>query len=114
MREYAQSIITGDAAVFIGAGLSHEAGYLGWADLLKDKAVEIGLDVEKEKDDLISLAQYYLNNKRQRTQINDAIRNFFAPRQNINPTQTHLLLSALPIRSYWTTNCDRMLEKTLI
>lgn len=112
IREYALSIISGDAAVFIGAGLSRDAGYLGWTDLLKDKAEEIGLDVEKEKDDLISLAQYYLNNKKQRTQISDAIRNFFAPNPNKNPTETHLLLSTLPIRSYWTTNYDRMIERT--
>ena len=76
IREYAGSIKTGDAAVFIGAGLSRDAGYLGWTDLLKDKACEIGLDIEKEKNDLISLAQYYIN-KKQRTQINNAIRNFF-------------------------------------
>lgn len=112
IREYTKSIISGDAAVFIGSGLSRDAGYLGWADLLKDKASEIGLDVEKEKDDLISLAQYYINNKKQRTQIEDAIRSFFASKKTINPTQNHLLLSALPIKSYWTTNYDRLIEKT--
>lgn len=112
IRNYTQSVLSGDAAVFIGAGLSREAGYLGWTDLLRDKAVEIGLDVDKENSDLISLAQYYLNNKRQRTQINESIRNFFAPRKDINPTHTHMLLSALPIRSYWTTNYDRLIEKT--
>lgn len=111
IREYAGSIKTGDAAVFIGAGLSRDAGYLGWTDLLKDKACEIGLDIEKEKNDLISLAQYYIN-KKQRTQINNAIRNFFALRPEIKPTENHLLLSQLPIKSYWTTNYDRLLEKT--
>lgn len=111
IRDYAQAILSGDASVFIGAGLSRDAGYLGWAELLKDKASDIGLDVEKEKYDLISLAQYYIN-KKQRTQINDAIRNFFALKSDINPTKTHLLLSALPIKSFWTTNYDRLLEKT--
>ena len=111
IREYAGSIKTGDAAVFIGAGLSRDAGYLGWTDLLKDKACEIGLDIEKEKNDLMSLAQYYIN-KKQRTQINNAIRNFFALRPEIKPTENHLLLSQLPIKSYWTTNYDRLLEKT--
>lgn len=37
---------------------------------------------------------------------------FLLPRKDINPTHTHMLLSALPIRSYWTTNYDRLIEKT--
>lgn len=111
IKDYAKSIIAGNASMFIGAGLSRAAGYLGWTDLLRDKAIEIGLDVEKEKNDLISLAQYYINQK-QRFHIDDTIRNFFASKPGINPTSTHMLLSALPIKSYWTTNYDRLLEKT--
>lgn len=111
IKSYADSIKSGNASLFIGAGLSREAGYLGWTDLLHDKAIEIGLDVEKEKNDLISLAQYYINQK-QRFHIDDTIRNFFASKPDINPTPTHLLLSALPIKSYWTTNYDRLLERT--
>lgn len=111
IREYAQATLSGDASVFIGAGLSQDAGYKGWAELLKDKASDIGLDVEKERNDLISLAQYYIN-KKQRTQINNAIRSFFAANDDIIPTKTHQILSALPIKSYWTTNYDRLLEQT--
>lgn len=110
ISEYAKAIINGNASVFVGAGLSRDAGYLGWADFLTNMAAEIGLDVKKESD-LISLAQYYIN-KRQRTKINNSIKNFFALKNNIVPTQVHNLLSALPIKSYWTTNYDQLLEKT--
>lgn len=53
-----------ELGAFIGAGLSIPAGFCSWKELLREPAEEIGLNVEKEND-LVNLAQYYSNSKRE-------------------------------------------------
>ncbi|MCL2798310.1 MAG: SIR2 family protein, partial [Firmicutes bacterium] len=108
--EYAKKIIEGKASVFIGSGISRGAGLLGWQHLLEGFAKEIGLDVKKETD-LISLAQYYVNNKATRDKLSEKIREFFTDTTK-SPTENHHVLAALPITNYWTTNYDKLLERT--
>ena len=57
ITEYAQAISSGTAAIFAGAGLSCNSGFVNWKELLRNIAEEVNLDVDKETD-LISLAQY--------------------------------------------------------
>lgn len=103
------SILSEELAAFIGAGFSIPAGFTSWKELLREPAIEIGLNVDKEYD-LVSLAQYYCNAKN-RTGIDDLItRNFVAL---TNPTRNHMLLAQLPINTYWTTNYDRLIEQSL-
>ena len=109
IRDYSMQICNKSASLFIGSGLSRAAGYIDWKGLLKDVAIDIGLDVEKETD-LISLAEYYVNSKRNRVKIDTAISQFFGEVKD--PTVTHLLLASLPITSYWTTNYDKLIEHT--
>ncbi len=109
IRDYAAQIQNKSASLFIGSGLSRAAGYIDWKGLLKEVAEDIGLNVEKEQD-LISLAEYYVNARRNRVKINTAISQFFG--KEIEPTETHFLLASLPITSYWTTNYDKLLERT--
>lgn len=109
IREFAAQIQNKSASLFIGSGLSRAAGYIDWKGLLKEVAEDIGLNVDKEED-LISLAEYYVNAKRNRVKINTAISQFFG--KEIEPTETHFLLASLPITSYWTTNYDKLLERT--
>ena len=66
-KKYTKAIQNGDAAIFAGAGLSIPSGYVNWKELLNNLATEIGLDVEKEPD-LIEVAQYYCNKKRNRNE----------------------------------------------
>jgi len=108
LRDFTKEILKSSAALFIGSGLSRPAGYVGWKDILKEAAGDIGLDVEKESD-LISLAEYYVNSKG-RTKIDTTISEFFS--KDFLPTENHILLASLPITSYWTTNYDQLLEKT--
>lgn len=109
IREFSKEILKSNAAVFVGSGLSCPAGYIDWKGILKEAALDIGLDVEKE-DDLISLAEYYVTNKKNRTKIDSAISEYFS--KDFEPTENHSLLFSLPITSYWTTNYDQLLEKT--
>ena len=57
-----------NVAIFAGAGLSVEAGYVNWKKLLEPIAHKLGLDIDKEHD-LISIAQYHLNEKQNRRKV---------------------------------------------
>lgn len=107
---YVQALHDQNAAVFAGAGLSIPAGMVDWKGLLKNIAREIGLDVKKE-DDLITLAQFHYNEHGGRHKINQALIHEFASRARL--TENHRILAALPIRTYWTTNYDALIEESL-
>jgi NAD-dependent SIR2 family protein deacetylase len=107
---YAQALADQNAAIFAGAGLSIPAGMVDWKGLLKNIAREIGLDVKKE-DDLITVAQFHYNEHGGRHKINQALIHEFARRAKL--TENHRILARLPIRTYWTTNYDTLIEESL-
>lgn len=109
IADFSKQVGKARAALFIGSGLSRQAEYKGWKDILREPAVAIGLDVDRE-DDLISLAEYYVNDKKERSFIDDKIYEIFSPKKS--PTDNHLLLASLGITSVWTTNYDQLLERT--
>lgn len=97
-----------NAAIFAGAGLSAASGHVDWKGLLRDVAADLGLNIDIE-DDLISLAQYYLNkNSANRHTLNQKILNHF---HGGEPNDNHHLLARLPISTYWTTNYDKLIER---
>lgn len=99
-----------NVAVFAGAGLSVGAGFVDWKKLLKPIADELGLDIDKEHD-LISIAQYHLNEKQNRSGLNRALIEQLSPGHS--PTENHRILARLPVKTYWTTNYDKLLEDSL-
>lgn len=110
-REFLKSLEEDNAAIFAGAGLSVSNGYADWKGLLTEIAEEIGLDVHQE-DDLVSLAQYYYNEKGQnRTAITRKIIESFTKETKNNKNLE--IITSLPIGTYWTTNYDRLLEEGL-
>jgi hypothetical protein len=109
IKRYATAVDAGDAAIFAGADLSCSAGYVDWRSLLRDIAVELRLDIDRETD-LIAIAQYHLNEKRQRGRLNQAIVEGLAG--SASPTRTHRILARLPISTAWTTNYDQLLERS--
>jgi hypothetical protein len=110
IRDYLKLIINGEAAVFAGAGLSVGVGYVDWRGLLKDIATDIGLEIDKESD-LISLAQFHVNEKGGRGKLNRKIIEEFTEETGLS--DNHRILARLPIRTYWTTNYDSLLEDAL-
>lgn len=108
IRNYAKAIREGNAAIFGGAGLSRPSGFVDWKGLLRPLASDIGLNVEKETD-LLSVAQFYKNQRRTRAGINQAILDAFSSDARIN--ENIQIISRLPIFTYWTTNYDELLEK---
>lgn len=109
INDYTNQLINDNAAIFVGAGLSKVAGFVDWKGLLKSIADELKLDIEKEND-LVSIAQYYVN-KNGRPGINNILGNEFL--QDREPGENHRILARLPITTYWTTNYDSLIEDAL-
>jgi hypothetical protein len=77
---------------------------------MRDIASELDLDVDRETN-LVAVAQYHLNERRNRTRINQKIIDEFSVDHAVN--ENHEILARLPIATYWTTNYDRMIETAL-
>lgn len=111
VRTFSKEVEEGNAAVFVGAGLSRPAGFVDWRMLLKSMAEELGLDVEKETN-LVALAQYYCNERfGNRSDINRVMLEEFT--KDADVTTNHRILARLPIFTYWTTNYDPLIERAL-
>ncbi|NMA64689.1 MAG: hypothetical protein GX957_00400 [Clostridiaceae bacterium] len=110
-REYLKALQEESAGLFAGAGLSRASGYVNWKELLREFADDVGLEVEKEND-LVGLAQYYYNAKgKNRTSISSKIVSEFT--KDAKNNENLKILSTLPIKVYWTTNYDTLIEDTL-
>ena len=109
INAFVTEINNGDAAIFAGAGLSASIGFVNWKGLLKDLAEELNLNIEKEHD-LLSIAQYHFN-KFKRGKINNKIKNEFTTLKE--GSENHKILSQIGIDTFWTTNYDQLIEKTL-
>lgn len=110
VKKYAKAVSEGYAAVFAGAGTSVGAGFVDWRKLIEPFASELELNIDKESD-LVRVIQYYYNQKRNRSEINEKIVNAFSSKENISETMN--ILTKLPISTYWTTNYDRLIEAGL-
>jgi hypothetical protein len=111
LRDVGKELSEENVAVFAGAGMSAGAGYVDWAELLRPIADELGLDVSKESD-LVALAQFHCNdNANNRSQLNQRLIEEFS--REALETENHKILCRLPIRTYWTTNYDKIIELAL-
>lgn len=111
LRDVGKELPEENVAVFAGAGMSAGAGFVNWAELLRPIADELGLDVDKESD-LVALAQFHCNdNGNNRSQLNQRLIEEFS--REALETDNHKILCRLPIRTYWTTNYDKMIETAL-
>ncbi|RYJ16598.1 hypothetical protein C5Y41_04800 [Rahnella variigena] len=110
IRAYVKDLEEGAAAVFAGAGLSRNSGFVNWSELLREIAEELDLSVELEHD-LISVAQYHVNKKNSATGLARKILEEFS--EQAEPSEAHRILARLPIRTYWTTNYDTLIEDSL-
>jgi hypothetical protein len=110
-REYTRAVAEGYAVVFAGAGLTRPSGFTDWKGLVRPFADELGLDIEKEKSDLIAVTQFYVNEKRNRAAVNQRIINKFTRGATVN--ENIRILTRLPIATYWTTNYDKLIEQGL-
>lgn len=112
LDDFEKNIRRGTAALFIGSGLSVEAGYPSWEELLNPFIEELGLDIKKvHHTDLPTLAQYYVNKCGSRTKLVERIKSLYG--NVLKPTLNYRLIACLPINVYWTTNYDTLLEESI-
>lgn len=113
VTELLDAIENRNLAVFAGAGLSIPAGYVNWKQLLQPIADELDLDINREENNLVQLAQYHCNvNQSNRGKINQLLVNEFSQKATL--TENHRILARLPIGTFWTTNYDKMIESALL
>ena len=111
-KKYARDMADGTVAVFAGAGLSASAGFVDWKGLLEPFADELDLDITREDEHLVRFAQYSMNHKMgNRAHLNDALISAFP--SMTSPSENHEILSRLPLKTFWTTNYDKLIEKAL-
>jgi len=110
IRDFVKDLNNGTASLFAGAGLSIPAGYVNWSELMKEIAEDLGLDISTETD-LVSIAQYHVNENRTRSKLNRKILEEFV--EDTDETENHRIIAKLPLASIWTTNYDQLIEKTI-
>jgi hypothetical protein len=96
VRDYGRCLIDGTAAIFAGAGLSRPAGFVDWKELMREIASDLNLQVDKEND-LIAVAQYYANERRNRAKLNEILIEQFT--RDAQPTVNHSLIASRMLKN---------------
>lgn len=108
IRSFGDKALNQEAALFVGAGVSRSAGFVDWKELLATAAEELDLDIGKEHD-LLALAQYHVNGRTGRGEVNQQLIEAFT--REATSTEIHEILARLPIDTVWTTNYDQLIER---
>lgn len=108
IKDFVNDLSENNVAIFAGAGMSIQSGFVDWSELLSEIAHDLGLEIDKEYD-LISLAQYHVNEK-SRVKLTKKIIEEYSEKAEI--TENHRILARLPISTYWTTNYDKVIEQS--
>ncbi|MBP3142210.1 SIR2 family protein [Aliivibrio fischeri] len=107
IRDFVKDLNENTASVFAGAGFSIPAGFVNWSDLMSEIAQDLELNINVETD-LVSLAQFHVNENQTRSKINRKIIEEFT--EDTEETLNHKIIARLPISSVWTTNYDVLIE----
>lgn len=110
IKEYTKAIEEGRAGIFAGAGMSIDSGYVNWKELMRPFAEELHLVIDKEND-YLAVAQYYRNQSGTRASINKRILEEFT--KECKDNENIDIITRLPIKTFWTTNYDKLIEKGL-
>lgn len=110
-KEFAKEIAikcqNNEAAVFLGAGMSSNAGLPSWEKLFEPLAREIGIDLNTTNYQLYDIAQFYANNKG----ISQLHKRVSSEINKIDQTSETLdELTNMQCNSIWTTNFDKVIE----
>ncbi|HEY1440592.1 MAG TPA: SIR2 family protein [Mycobacterium sp.] len=111
VEEFGEAVLTGNAALFIGAGLSRDAGLPGWAALLDPIRERCNVPTHH---DLPLVAEYIVNDPAGGRQALED--HFLAALTNPprKPARSHRLVARLRVSEVWTTNYDELIETAMI
>ena len=111
LNRYGEAAVSGNASLLVGAGLSRARGLPSWDELLAPLRRQAR--IPSGEGDLPLVAQYF-------TQSVPGGRDVLLNRMGSqlskttpSPGEGHKALARLPIRTFWTTNYDTLLEQTL-
>jgi SIR2-like protein len=110
VEEFGEAVLGGNAALFIGAGLSRDAGLPGWGALLDP--IRQACNVPEHRD-LPLVAEYIVNDPAGgRQTLEDHILAALTdpPRK---PARSHRLVARLRVPEVWTTNYDPLIEAAM-
>jgi hypothetical protein len=110
VEEFGEAVLSGNAALFIGAGFSRDAGLPGWTDLLDPIRQRCNVPTH---NDLPLVAEYVANDPAGgRQALEDHILAALTnpPR---NPARGHRLVARLRTSEVWTTNYDELIETAM-
>lgn len=109
---FGAAVLEGNAALFVGAGLSLDAGLPGWSDLLNP--LRSKCDVPDELTDLPLVAEYITSDVRDGGR--DRLEHHILDRivtANPTPAESHHLIPKLRVKEIWTTNYDELIEQAV-
>lgn len=109
LDEIYESMEKENLSIFAGAGLSVASGYVDWQNLMSPirDILHLNSDV-----DLTELAQFYMVEYGNKQKLNDLIYNEFN-KTPCSENKNAKLIAKLPIKEYWTTNYDDVIEREL-
>ncbi len=115
IEKYAESLVQGNAALFIGSGISVGLGADDWQSLLKGAADKLGFDLKTTKERLPDIIQYWINEEPEynRPALFDDIKSRLEARdleKDEYENSVYNYICHLPIKVIWTTNYDTLIE----
>lgn len=108
LDDFSAAVRDEHAAVFVGAGVSMAAGYPSWSALLAEIGEEIGVR-SSDVYDLAALAQWSIQENGGATRVRNVIKREIG--QDRDVPETLGTIARLPVRTLWTTNYDRLIER---
>lgn len=107
VREIATKCQNNEIALFLGAGMSSNAGLPSWKNLFEPLARELGIDIETTSYQLYDIAQFYANYNG----INGLHKKISSEINRIEEASDTLdELTNIQSNSIWTTNFDKVIE----
>lgn len=108
---FARAAFEGNAAWFLGSGVSRPSMLASWPELLEPLALELGLTLD-EHDDLPAIAQYYINTASgNRGPLVQHVKRILGRRAD--PSTYHRAVALSSVGTIWTTNYDGLMELAL-
>lgn len=109
LKYFSSRVTTNEASLFLGAGISRNSGLPGWGTIIEPCAQELGIALTNESD-LLEIAQYYANkhSDAELRRLVTCLLNTQAPRNKLLDE-----LLNIEFHNIWTTNYDRLIERTL-
>jgi hypothetical protein len=105
---YGSAATAGNAALFVGAGLSLSAGFPSWKQLLEKPRQDA--KIPDDLQDLPLVAQYYVQTMPGGRQALESHILHELSQVNAKSLSGHQWLAELPVDDVWTTNYDRLVE----